>query len=629
MKKYSFILFLLLACIEDDNHKAIDTTLVSPNLSEKTEITFQQLYNLHGNTIGKDTIITGYVISSDAKGNYYKEIVVQNTLGTSDESEQNPRMGLKVRVGIINSYTKYILGRKVAIHLEGLKRTTSKNMLSIGRPTGTYIGDILEFDLDHFILKFNEIGKLVPKTVALSKIDKNDLNTLIKVEQLHLKSSELGMTFSGMSTDEYDGKRTLEYCQGFRKDTIVMETSNFADFADKTLPNTQLNVTGIYQINFDNQPVLVLNALEDIEELGDYIDCEVKLPNILITEVADPENASFSRYVELYNAEDIELDLNGWNLSRFVNGGTEQKISLAEVIIPSKGFALIANEEASTANNFNFHDSFDFSPDVFSSWLDGNGDDAYSLTNEAGVVVDVYGRSTEDGTGSVWEYEDGRAYRNINIKKPSSVFRLEEWSVIKGKQNVPEDFSPGERKDSEVSFVSPAVKIETAPILITEVADPQQSTGARFVELYNPTASKVSFAQWTLVRYNYTSAKNTKDLAALPIFLDEIIIPAFGFLIVARDEMVFYDYFGVRAEVISFGLDGNGDDAYELIDPYGVVIDVYGDPTQDGSHSAWEYKDGFSKRKLSIIKPNKIFDVLEWEVQQFQIESKNFSPKIR
>ncbi|NIJ44256.1 hypothetical protein FHR24_000695 [Wenyingzhuangia heitensis] len=634
MIKYAYFLIgiILVSCIDDMDHNKIDTTIQTPDISNKTEITFQELFDLHSDAIGKDTIVTGYVVSSDKEGNFYKEIYVQNTPGVSDLGTVNPRMGMRVRVGLTTTSTKYAKGRKIIVNLEGLKKTTSDDVLTIGQPSNTYIKDIIEFELDAHIFKTEDLVTIEPKTVLIENLAKKDLNTFIKIEDLHFVQTDIGLPYAGLPTDDYDGKRTLVYCEQFRKDEMILETSNFADFAEKEIPNTQLNATGIYTINFDNETVLVLNQFKDIEENGTYIGCSTSNPTILITEIADPKNASFSRYVELYNAENTDIALEGWQLNRFVNGGTESIISLNGLTIPAKGFVIIANDEESTETNLNFEDSFGFTADLVDSRLDGNGDDAYTLTNETGTVVDVFGVTTEDGTDSNWEYEDGRVYRNIDVIQPNEVFTIEEWSVFKDNKNAPIDFSPKERKEDEVAYVPDVVVTETAPLLITEVADPKEETKARFVEIYNPTDNEVSLKDWTLIRYNYTSTKNTKELAALPISLTELTILAKGFVIVTRDKAVFASYFGATADIEASNLDGNGDDAYELIDPFDTLIDAYGDANADGSSSIWEYTDGIAIRKREIDEPNSESIESEWEIVNGDMWSKlefNYNPRKR
>lgn len=459
MKKFSllFLLVLMISCVEDIHHNAIDTTIVNPEISQKTEITFKQLYNLHNNEIGKDTIVTGYVVSSDQQGNFYKEIFIQNTLGIADLGTDNPRMGIRIRVGLTTTSTKYAKGRKIVINLEGLKRTTSDDLLTIGKPSNTYIKDILEFELDDYILKTDEIGTVIPKALKLFDLTNHDLNTLVKIEDVRFKENQIGMPFSGLPTDDFDGVRTLEFCNTTRRDTILLETSNFADFSDNLIPNAQVDITAIYNISFDNEPILVLNQIEDIIETGAYINCpEIVTPNLMITEVADPKvgTGEVARYVEIYNPTENKVSLDGWNLVRYNKTSTNDNfysISLDGLFIDAKKTFIIANNDEDSATNKTWFETyFDFTPTITNSNMDGNGDDAYELVDPLNEIKDVYGVPNVDGTGLVWEYEDGVAVRKNNIINPNSVFEETEWMI---KKDIPQlntnggntDFTPGVR----------------------------------------------------------------------------------------------------------------------------------------------------------------------------------------
>ncbi|GGF61349.1 DUF5689 domain-containing protein [Wenyingzhuangia marina] len=434
MKKHTLfsLIILLVSCVEDINHKTIDTTIVNPDISQKTEITFKQLYNLHNNEIGKDTIVTGYVVSSDQQGNFYKEIFVQNTLGIADLGVDNPRMGMRIRVGLTNTSTKYAKGRKVIINLEGLKRTTSDDLITLGKPSGTYIKDILEFELGDYILKTDEVGIVIPKILKLSDLTNHDLNTLVKIEDLHFNINQIGMPFSSLPTDEYDGLRILEFCNTKRRDTILLETSNFADFSDNLIPNAQVDITAIYNISFNNEPILVLNQIEDLVEIGTYDNCpEIVTPNIMITEVADPKEVTKARFVEIYNPTNKEVSLKDWILVRYNYTSFKNTkelaalpISLTNVTIPAKGFVIVTRDKAA------FSTYFEVTADIESSNLDGNGDDAYELLDPFGALIDVYGNASNDGTGSDWEYMDGIAVRKVEIDEPNSDFIKSEWEIL-------------------------------------------------------------------------------------------------------------------------------------------------------------------------------------------------------
>ncbi|MGY5354954.1 DUF5689 domain-containing protein [Wenyingzhuangia sp. IMCC45467] len=459
MKKYSILSFLLLlmACVDDFNHKAIDTDIIPPDLSSKTEITFKELYNLHSNEIGKDTIVTGYVVSSDQQGNFYKEIFVQNTLEDTDLGIDNPRMGMRIRVGLTTTSTKYAKGRKVVINLEGLKRTTSDELLTLGKPSNTYIKDISEFELDTYILKTNEVGKVTPKITTLSNLTTADLNTLVKIENIHFKQSYIGEPYAGLPTDDFDGKRTLEFCDSTRKDTILLETSNFADFAEDIIPNKQIDITAIYNISFDNEPILIMNSIEDIQEIGNYVACpNIVTPDLMITEVADPKvgTGEVARYIEIYNPTASLVSLNGWNVIRYNKTSANENaytISLDGLsIAANKTLIVAANDKDVATNKTWFETYFEFAPALTNSNIDGNGDDAYELIDPLNELKDVYGFPNVDGTGSVWEYEDGVAVRKTSVISPNNTFDNTEWIIKKelpqlntGGGNI--DFTPGVR----------------------------------------------------------------------------------------------------------------------------------------------------------------------------------------
>lgn len=446
----------MVSCVEDFNHKEINTEIINPDISQKTEITFKELYHLHSNEIGKDTVITGYVVSSDQQGNFYREIFVQNTLGDSDISVENPRMGIKIRVGVNSTSTKFAKGRKVVVDLSGLKRTTSDDLITVGVSSGNYIKDVLEFDIDHHILKMDEVGTIIPKTIELSQLTDQELNTLIKIEDVHFKESDLGLPFAGLPSDDYDGLRTLVYCDNKRKDSIFLETSNFADFSDEILPEKQMDITAIYHISYDDEPILILNKIEDLQEVGDYITCpEITTTNLMITEVADPKvgTGEVARYVEIYNPTPDTISLDGWSLKRYnktTSNNNAYVIHLDGLVIEGNSTVIIANNDVDeTTNKTWFEIYFGFAPAMTNSNLNGNGDDAYELIDPLNKMKDVFGIPNVDGTDTVWEYENGVAVRKSSILVPYSIFDETEWMI---KTELPElstggssDFTPGVR----------------------------------------------------------------------------------------------------------------------------------------------------------------------------------------
>ena len=61
--------------------------------------------------VASKIVVKGYVISSDQKGNYFREFYMQDAL-------ENPTAGLKVSLNLSNNYNKFNFGREVYISLK-------------------------------------------------------------------------------------------------------------------------------------------------------------------------------------------------------------------------------------------------------------------------------------------------------------------------------------------------------------------------------------------------------------------------------------------------------------------------------------------------------------------------------
>ena len=170
---------------------------------------------------------------------------------------------------------------------------------------------------------------------------------------------------------------------------------------------------------------------------------------VFITEIADPQNsADNGRFIELYNSGSADVDLDGWFLVRWTNANVDiDEILDLSGIIPAGGFYIIANDAAK------FNSSYSFDPNqedtANEAAVNSNGDDNIALVNSEGVV-DLFGNLTgTDGTGTAWEFEDGRAERKGSVTSGNPSGDAAEWNIDNdsgggaGPQYAPEDFDPG------------------------------------------------------------------------------------------------------------------------------------------------------------------------------------------
>ncbi len=185
-------------------------------------------------------------------------------------------------------------------------------------------------------------------------------------------------------------------------------------------------------------------------------DNDVNIPDLIISEIADPNDNLNARFVELYNptGSTIDLDAGSWHLTRFVNANSSNdSVALTGSIAPG-GTYIIAGGTGFSA----------YSPvtaDLTSGIVTGNGDDTYAIyfggDNTSGTLVDIYGVIGIDGTNQTWEYEDGRAVRNADITAPNATLDVAEWTINSDAGTNPNgianvaDMTPGVHPDPLVA----------------------------------------------------------------------------------------------------------------------------------------------------------------------------------
>ena len=168
---------------------------------------------------------------------------------------------------------------------------------------------------------------------------------------------------------------------------------------------------------------------------------------LFMTELADPNNETGARYVELYNAGESNIDLStGWALQRWTNGNSDPQSAVALTgTINAGGFYVVCNN----SDVFNSTYGLTCDQDLGTGGpADSNGDDNIALLDDSGNIVDLFGVPGEDGSGTGHEFEDGRAERVATVTQGNPVWDASEWNVDNdsgggdGAQNAPEGYDP-------------------------------------------------------------------------------------------------------------------------------------------------------------------------------------------
>ena len=151
-------------------------------------------------------------------------------------------------------------------------------------------------------------------------------------------------------------------------------------------------------------------------------------------------------------------------------------------------------------------------------------------------------------------------------------------------------------------------------VIITELADPNGNTGARFVEIYNVSDSDVDLTDWELRRWtNEQPASQTTGIDLTPL---GTLTPG-SFAIIAANGATFSSVYGFDADIIGGtggAADSNGDDQVAIFNAADDTIDIFGVPGEDGSGTCHEFEDGRAERVSSVSASNSTWNEAEWNV---------------
>ncbi|MBN2900004.1 MAG: choice-of-anchor J domain-containing protein [Clostridia bacterium] len=175
--------------------------------------------------------------------------------------------------------------------------------------------------------------------------------------------------------------------------------------------------------------------------------------DLVISEIADPNNNPSARFIELYNPTGNAIDLSEYALQRWTNGNVEpstsNNIALIGTLNPYTYYTVAANASEFTS-------VYGVAPDLVGGTggpADSNGDDQIAIIKTDGTVVDIFGIPGEDGSGTAHEFEDGSAVRKATVLTPKTSWDENDWIInndsgIGSALDAPDSFTPGVGEES-------------------------------------------------------------------------------------------------------------------------------------------------------------------------------------
>ena len=181
--------------------------------------------------------VEAYVISSDAAGQFFGKIVLQ-------ENSNDKAMGLLLSTDLFETALWYPEGQKVRLHLKDLyvdQKTlglsvgsvfSSFGNLSIGRLPLLNTQESLEFIA-------GETMVIAPKKRTPLGLTDIDLQTLVQIDSLRIGPESQGLNFADYKEDSL---RVFYDKDGSK---VYLNSSGYADFWDTQLPEHWVSIKGV------------------------------------------------------------------------------------------------------------------------------------------------------------------------------------------------------------------------------------------------------------------------------------------------------------------------------------------------------------------------------------------------
>lgn len=242
----------------------------------KANMTIKDLLRLHipnnYEKISADYVIEGTVTANDKTDNFYKAIIIQDSTAA-----------VTIKLDGYNLFTKYAVGQKVGIALNGLWLSDYAGMTQIGvgvdrsDPTSPFLLGIPQPLMNRYISLLAGGKLMTPISVFATGLVDSLKGCLVAIDQLEFVVSDTGKPYSDL-VNQLPASHTLRTCA---IGNLYLRTSGFASFGNALTPRGNGRATGIYTV-FRTQKQLVIRDTSDLKLTG--LRCSVTGPKTLFTQ---------------------------------------------------------------------------------------------------------------------------------------------------------------------------------------------------------------------------------------------------------------------------------------------------------------------------------------------------------
>ena len=284
------------ACVKKDFDPPAYAGDLDPNVPVNTTIKdLKSRYNVAaGGTlvIDEELTISGIVTSSDETGNFYKQIIIQDSTAA-----------IPVKIDRNDLYTEFPVGRKVYVKCKGLSLGEYGDFiqLGLGQDSRGNLGDIPNAIYDNYIINGPLTAGVEPTIVEVKDLNvialsQDLLGMLVKIERVQVADVDRGKNFGEDPNLGSSGEnRIIESCDGSQ---IILRNSNYASFWFEPMPDGSGSLVGIYS-RFNNDAQILIRNTDDLN--FDMGRCPFGSPTDTLMRIADLRNMYSGTAVQVNN----------------------------------------------------------------------------------------------------------------------------------------------------------------------------------------------------------------------------------------------------------------------------------------------------------------------------------------
>ncbi|WMX17342.1 DUF5689 domain-containing protein [Aureispira sp. CCB-E] len=197
-------------------------------------------------------ILEATVIADDKSGNFYKQLVIQDSTA-----------GIRIDIDAFSIYNDFPIGRKVWIKCQGLFVWQDGDVVALIGSSNTNNSRIPQSTYRQFIIGGAYNQPMTPKVKTLATLTSADYNTLIQLDNVEFADCFAGSSYAYASTQESKNADLTECASG---GTVIVRNSGFADFANELMPTGNGSIIAVFN-SFNGTSQLFIRNPNDVSSM--------------------------------------------------------------------------------------------------------------------------------------------------------------------------------------------------------------------------------------------------------------------------------------------------------------------------------------------------------------------------